>query len=281
MIRKEVVQLSDPSRTRWDGPGARPVRVHLWRPARPLPDAPVVLVSHGTGGAAEQMTWLAETLSRAGFLAVSVDHHGNNYVDGYRAGGFAAFWDRPRDFTVVMDHLAETGPVGRIGAAGFSIGGYTAAALVGARGDRDRFAVMLSGTVPVPPTPELPDLVAAVDAEVPESVRARWPTSAEGDQSDARVSAAFLVAPAIGPLLDPRSLTEIDRPVAVRWGGADDVTPAGENAELYANLIPGADGRQVGEEVGHYWFLHTEPVGAAVRAEVAADAVAFFTTHLT
>jgi predicted dienelactone hydrolase len=49
-----------------------------------------VVVSHGSGGAAQQMSWLAEPLADTDFLAVAVDHHGNNFVDGYRPSTRAA-----------------------------------------------------------------------------------------------------------------------------------------------------------------------------------------------
>src|SRR5579871_3627216 len=43
---------------------------------------PLILVSHGFGGTAQQMTWLAATLARAGYVVVGVDHPGANGVDG-------------------------------------------------------------------------------------------------------------------------------------------------------------------------------------------------------
>jgi hypothetical protein len=35
------------------------------------------------------MAWLSKPLAAAGFLVVAFDHHGNNFVDGYLAEGFA------------------------------------------------------------------------------------------------------------------------------------------------------------------------------------------------
>ena len=78
------------------------------------------------------MRWLVEPLVAAGFRVIAVDHHGNNYVDGYEPEGFLFVWERPRDLTFVLDVLADEQPHGPVGAAGFSVGGYTLAALAGA-----------------------------------------------------------------------------------------------------------------------------------------------------
>jgi predicted dienelactone hydrolase len=51
------------------------------------------------------MAWLAEVLAAAGFLAVSVDHHGNNLADGYLPQGFAFEWERPRDLSFTLDAI--------------------------------------------------------------------------------------------------------------------------------------------------------------------------------
>lgn len=288
MPATEIRELVDPSRQHHTGSGPRPVRLHLTRPDRPGP-APLVLLSHGTGGAAEQMAWLAEPLAEAGFLVASVDHHGNNYRDGYTALGFACWWDRPLDLVLALDHITADEQVGRVGVAGFSLGGYTAAALVGARLARKPVEALLRGDLPLPPPPEYPTLVEELWA-LPDEVTAPWPDALVADHTDQRVSCAFLIAPALGEIIDTDSLRRVRRPVAVRWGDADDVTPPADNARRYATLVPGADGRSLGADVGHFTFLGlAEPdsplhavvrAGAPVRAGVAAEAVAFFRQNL-
>lgn len=271
MTTSRTLDLTDPSRRAADDDRPRPIRTYVWEPdAEPVG---TVVVSHGTGGAAETMAWLAEPLADAGFRAVSVDHHGNSYPGGYRAEGFCCWWDRPRDFTVVLDALGVAGPVG---AAGFSLGGYTAAALLGARIDAGAYADLMYERVPAPPVPEYPDLVAELRARVTVAERAGWVDAAGGDYRDPRVSAGFLVCPGIGPMVTAESLARITAPVSVWWAGADDQAPADTNALRYAGLIPGATGHAAGDEVGHYWFLGATDAGAGVRSVVAADAVAFF-----
>ena len=255
------------------------MRAHLWRPAAGG-EARTVVVSHGSGGAARQMSWLTEPLAAAGFVAVAVDHHGNNFVDGYLPEGFVRWWERPLDLTLVLDQLAERESIGPVGAAGFSLGGYTAAALLGARIDASKFAALLSEEIPAQPPPEYPNLVEDVREVMSPSDLVTWPEKAGRNYADGRVLAGFLICPSVAPLLAEESLAAIERPVAVRWAGADDIAPPHENAEVYAKSIPSADGQSVGAEVGHYAFLADNPEFAEVRERVAAEAVAFFEARL-
>ncbi len=106
---------------------------------------PLILLSHGTGGSAAQMAWLGTALARAGFMAAAVDHPGNNAQTGYTPAGFLLWWERATDLSDVLDGLladAQLGPHidrGRVGAAGFSLGGYTVMELAGARTDISDF----------------------------------------------------------------------------------------------------------------------------------------------
>lgn len=279
MTQPQIRDLLDHGRRDYRDDGLpRPVRTYLWHPATPdagLP-APVVLLSHGTGGTASQLAWLAEPLADAGFLVASVDHHGNNLVDEYLPQGFAFEWERPRDLSFVLDVLAAERPLGPVGAAGFSSGGYTAAALLGARVDPDVLRALLDGHAPMPELPEFPGLLDALRKVLP---RERYPAvlaEAASDWTDGRVRAAFLVCPAIGDLLTTESLAAIDRPVDIRWGEADTIAPPQSNALRYLTNIRTATGRSAGTEVRHYDFLGENPDGAVTRDQVASDAVEFF-----
>ena len=266
-----VLELADERRPRWDGPGPRPVRTHVWRAGEPNVAARAVLLSHGTGGSAGQMTWLAEPLAEAGFLVAAVDHHGNNFNDGYLPEGFVFWWERAFDLSFVLDALSEDHVIGSAGAAGFSLGGYTVAALAGARVDADLYRRLLDGRLELPPPPEFPDLAEQLRAQV--TLDDEVVAAAAASYRDERIAAAFAVCPAAVEMLDPASLGAIDLPFAVRWAGADEIAP---DAQRYAELIPDADGRCVGDRVGHYDFLHSTEGAEPVRGAVAAEAVGFF-----
>jgi len=139
----------------------RPIRVYEWATPGSEP-TPWVLLSHGNGGSGRTMDWLARPLVAAGFRVAAVDHHGNNVVDGYQPEGFLFGWDRPRDLSVVLDDLATVEPLGPVGVAGFSFGGFTALALAGGRIDTDAVAAVLTGRADPPDIPEFPGVLAAL-----------------------------------------------------------------------------------------------------------------------
>ncbi|HZY98803.1 MAG TPA: hypothetical protein VFE36_04450, partial [Candidatus Baltobacteraceae bacterium] len=106
---------------------------------------PLIAFSHGTGGSALQMAWFATGLAARGFIVVAVDHPGNS-LDTYTPAGFGLWWLRPGDVSLALSTALADPTLGpaidanRIGAAGFSLGGYTVLELGGARTDLKRFA---------------------------------------------------------------------------------------------------------------------------------------------
>lgn len=90
------VLYDDTRRDLRDPSAPRPVRLYVWEPVRRVTDAgPLVVVSHGTGGSGSAMNWLVRPLVEAGLRVVALDHHGNNFVDGYEPEGFVLGWERP------------------------------------------------------------------------------------------------------------------------------------------------------------------------------------------
>jgi predicted dienelactone hydrolase len=219
------------------------------------------------------MTWAAEPLARAGFLVAAVDHHGNNFVDGYLPEGFAFWWERVLDLSFVLDLLSQEHDLASAGALGFSLGGYTVAALAGARIAAAAYAGLLEGSFDLEPPPEFPDLPDTLRARLRERDYGSDLAVAGKSYRDGRIGAVFAVCPALVEMLDADSLRRVGVPVAVRWAGADEICP---DAGRYADLIPGADARCVGRDVGHYAFLHSAEEWQSVREAVAAEAVGFF-----
>ena len=264
--------IHDPSRPAYDGAGPRPVRVTEWRAARA--DAPLVVLSHGTGGSVQELAWWATGLRNAGFDVAGIDHHGNSYVAGKTALGFVSWWDRALDLSVALDHVVARGPVG---AAGFSLGGYTAAAVCGARLSRAAVEALTSGDATLPPPPEYPTLLeelAGLDLEV----LASFPGRAAADLRDERVRAGFLLCPALGPLLDDAATAAgVDVPVAVRWTASDTIAPPAENGVRYARAIRDAEAAAVGAPTsGHYGFVLPDHDDPAAKAGVVRESVEFF-----
>jgi predicted dienelactone hydrolase len=259
----------------------RPIRLYLWEPSRPVAvPAPVVVVSHGTGGSGSAMEWLVHPLVEAGFRVVALDHHGNDFVDGYEPEGFLFIWDRPLDVAFALHCLAREQRLGPVGAAGFSAGGYTVAASAGARIDTRVAEAVVTGVVPLPPIPEFPDVLKALWTKVPEEELRDAVSRAGADLTDPRVRAVFQVAPGAGAFVTRESLLAVRVPVEIRWGGADTINPFDVDTKPYLEHIPTAGGRSAGPDVRHEDFFAPAAAMSAVRDQVAEDAVAFFLRHL-
>ena len=227
---------------------------------------PVVMLSHGTGGSALQLAWLGTVLARHGYIAVGVNHPGNNALEPYTAEGFVLWWERATDISDALDALlsdATFGPhvdEGRIGAAGFSIGGYTVLELAGAHTDQERFlkACETDPTLHKCVVPEMKNMgdpermLAKVRASSAESM-------ARGGASyrDQRIRAVFAIAPAVGQAFDPDGFREVTIPVSMVVGTADRIAPVATNAGRFLALMPNAHLTVLPGGVAHYTFLDT------------------------
>lgn len=256
----EVLELVDPARPRWDGAGPRPVRTYVWRPLAERP--PLALLSHGLGGHARELSWLAEALVAAGFAVAAPEHHGCTASDPLPEG-FAFGWERARDLSFVLDQLDDVDKR-RTVAAGNSGGAYAVAALLGARLDRDVYQGLIAGES---------ELRTELLRRNPDLSPDDLLTTATASYADGRVTAAFLMAPVLGPMLDRPSLNAIAQPVRIRWGEDDDIAPPAENALTYLEEIPQATGESL--SCGHLEFSGDVDDPRGIRAEVAADVVAF------
>lgn len=241
---------------------------------------PLILLSHGSGGSALQMAWLGTALARAGFIAAAVDHPGNNAVTGYTPEGFLLWWERATDLSEVLDALeadSELGPhidKGRIGAAGFSLGGYTVLELAGARTD---IAALYDVCRKEPENPlcHVPEMKGmGSPASMLEQVRK---TSGESlarssdSYRDPRIHAVFAIAPALAFTQTPESLHALRLPVEVVVGAADPIAPAATSANLIKAQVRGAR-ETVLPNVAHYTFLDTcLPDGKAEMPEFCTD----------
>jgi predicted dienelactone hydrolase len=271
------------------------------------PHFPCLLLSHGTGGSALQLGWLGTALAAQGYIVASVNHHGNTSVEPYTAQGFCLWWERAQDLSAVLDHLLADTRFGphiaptRVGAAGFSLGGYTVIAVAGGRTDLQAFAAFCSGPerdATCEDQTEFPGMLAQfarltrVDPRVQESLRRH-----NASFRDPRIRAVFAIAPVLGGAFTPAGLAEVSIPVALVVGQADTVAPPPTNAQRFARGIPGATLIVLPGQVGHYTFLsqgtaygkqvsptfcldHAFIDREAVHKQVAQMATEFFAQHL-
>jgi len=241
----------------------------------PFEDArprPVILLSHGFGGSARIMGWFGTALARHGYVVIAVDHPGNNGRDPMTIGGAVLSWERPGDLKTAL-HKAKSDPLlgphldlNRLGAAGFSAGGFTTLVEAGARVDFNRFLKFCDAHPDdgiCAPQKEFQFSRSDAEAFFAQPAGAAELAHAKDDLSIPGVKAAFVMAPGIVQSLDPESLKRMRLPVAILLGDADKVAPPSTNGGVAAALIPGAR-LTVLPHVGHYDFLaECTPAGDA------------------
>ncbi len=222
---------------------------------------PLIALSHGTGGSAMQMAWLGTCLAARGFIVVAVNHPGNNAVTGYTTQGFVEGWERARDISTAISAVLSDPRFGaridpdRIGAAGFSYGGYTMMELAGAITDSNRLLAWCDEQKGACNPPEMPDLMEKFKSirqqpEVQQSLQ-----RAGNSYRDPRIRAVFAIAPAVARAFTPESLQKITIPVEIVAGSADTIAPPAENALFFAANIKRARLTLLPGGVGHYTFL--------------------------
>jgi predicted dienelactone hydrolase len=270
------------------------------------PRRPLILLSHGSGGMASGLAWLGTALAAHGFIAVAVNHPGNNALEDYTVEGFSLWWLRAVDLSVVISAMLDDKTFGshidpaHIGAAGHSLGGYTIIAVAGGIAEPARLQVFCRSPAadalckPPPADSNMRQKHLARLSSDPD-YRQRY-SEADNSYRDERVRAVFAMAPGPGPVFTPESLGKISIPVAIVTGSADEVAPPTSGAEVFAKTIPHAT-LKLFPQAGHYVFLGTcttvgrvvvgvgcrDPEGTdrdAVHAETIRVALDFFSANL-
>ncbi|OOQ60894.1 alpha/beta hydrolase family protein [Mucilaginibacter pedocola] len=229
---------------------------------------PLIMLSHGTGGGRITLEWLADALVQKGFIVASVDHWGNTY-DNKIAINFITPWQRPQDISFVLTGLLNDKEWGkaidanRIGAAGFSIGGYTVIALAGGKMDFNALKAFSNTPEGIKETtiPEFPNLLEQVDEKAADQSFRNSP-----DLKDKRIKAFFAICPAIGQAFKSKAqLVRITAPLYIVGSQSDSIAPIKTNAVYYHKFIPKSKLLIIPGKTGHYVFLNeaTEETKAA------------------
>lgn len=223
---------------------------------------PMIVISHGAGGNAGQFGWIASELAQAGYVVVLPNHPGTTSGNASAAEAVRV-WERPADVTAVIDEIVESPEaypyidVTRIGALGFSAGGYTAMALSGARVDPARLQGFCDQS-----DHGMSDCAFLRRGGV--DLHALDLSPAGQDLRDPRITAAVIVDPGIASTLTEESVSAIDIPMQVINLGADGDVPAGVYARNLAALIPQAS-HQFVDDATHFSFLaQCKAKGAAI-----------------
>ena len=275
-----------------DGGADGPVEAGAWLPA-PSADgrpAPLIVFSHGNGGEYRGHADTARALADAGFVVAALTHPGDNYRDMSRSTQLTG---RAPQLSRLIDHMtgaafsrtsATSVDASRIGAFGFSAGGFTVTTAIGGVSD----PVAIHSHCALHPS----DFACRLLALQPIDPEAWRPTA-----PDSRIRAAVIAAPALGYSFTDDSLTGIRIPVQL-WRTEDDqILPSPYNVEPIRDRLSGPIDYKVVERAGHYDFLPPcMPALAAAAPAICAptpgfdraafheafngDVVRFFRVHL-
>jgi predicted dienelactone hydrolase len=254
--------------------GDKPLQVAVWYPsaapeaAEPLAlgaqtvardgpivgqNLPLIVVSHGAGGSNSDHFDTAQALARAGFVVAAVSHTGDTYDDRSRA---LRITERPGQLMRLIDYMTgtwrgrDTLDGHRIGAFGFSSGGFTVLAASGGEPDL---------TLLAPHCREHPDFF---DCRLSKSTGAAAPTAPAPVAHDPRIRAAVIAAPALGFTFAPSGLSRVTIPVQLWRAGDDTVLPHPFYAEAVRSALPRPPEYHVVAGADHFDFL--PPCSAAL-----------------
>jgi predicted dienelactone hydrolase len=252
----------------------------------PLPDRklPLIVVSHGRTGSFAGHHDTDEVLADAGFIVAAISHPGDTGSDLSRTDDLSIYVSRPNDIKRLIDFMLAAPPFvssidrERIGLFGFSRGGYTALAVIGANPD---WAVVT-------------ERCKELKTHVCEQIRARqFPGSVTHDP---RIKAAIIADP-LSVFFTDKSFGDIKIPVQL-WAsefGGDGVQP--HSVDIVDRNLPAKHEYRVVANSGHFAFLAPCPPAlvaelpyickdaggfdrAAFHRQFNADALAFFQAQL-
>ncbi len=225
---------------------------------------PLVVMSHGGAGWYDGHYDTALALARAGFVAAAVSHAGDTFDDQSRV---LQIWRRPAQLHRLVDYMVDEWrghgrlDATRIGAFGFSNGGFTVLVAAGGIPDLSKIAPFCEAH----PDHDLCEALqhAGVDLKSTASVPADvW-------IHDPRIKAIAIAAPSFGFTFGPVGLSGVRAPVQL-WSAANDRhQPHPYYDEPVRDDLPRASEYHVVDNAGHYDFL--PPCGvrlSRVRPEI-------------
>lgn len=255
---------------------------------------PLVVISHGNGGGLASHVDLALALARAGYVAAAPMHAGDNFQDPGASGLATLYSGRNRQFRLAIEHMLTKWPgrealdAEKVGAFGFSAGGFTVLTAAGAQPDMRLIPTHCARS---------PEFICDVLRHYKSPLLNADAPAGEPMQASPRIRAVVAAGPGLGFTMTPASMAALKAPLQLWSGEKDDKVPYATNARF---IIEGLaqQGRKVEfhavPNAGHMSFLApcgpvkipelcSDPEGmdrAAFHTAMNAEVVKFFDRHL-
>ncbi|WP_417605891.1 alpha/beta hydrolase family protein [Oceanimonas baumannii] len=181
---------------------------------------PVYILVHGTSGSWKNLSWLGSYLAEQGALVVSANHP--DYTTGQATPErVLRMWEQPRDVSFLIDEIlsgkyAQYVDKKDITVIGYSLGGYTALALAGARFDIAGYQNYCS---------QHRDISCHFYKNAFESLSPEDHSMISGDYSDERVMKSVAIAPGYVPAVIPNALTGLSADTVIVGAELDKTIP--------------------------------------------------------
>jgi predicted dienelactone hydrolase len=247
---------------------------------------PLIVISHGRTGNFVGHYDTDEVLADAGFIVAAINHPGDTVLDLSRTDDLSIYVERPNDIKRLIDFMVGASALAanidreRIGLFGFSRGGYTGLAVIGANPD-------WANATP---------LCQQSTTHVCEQIRMKeFPV--QSVTHDPRIKAAVIADP-LTVFFTPDSFGAVGIPVQL-WAseyGGDGVLP--HTVDIVDRSLLSKHEYHVVPNAGHFSFLAPCPPAlakevpqicvdatgfdrVAFHRQFDADVLSFFRTHLT
>jgi predicted dienelactone hydrolase len=222
---------------------------------------PLILASHGHAGSAMGRHEMGTYLARRGMIVAAPTHPGDNWADTSGAFTESQLAGRSRHLQATLNRVLadpELGPVTdpeRIGAVGFSMGGYSVLTIIGGVPRKERIGGYCAGEQddPLFCSPGRLSRIQAIQGPI-------------RPVHDPRVRSAVLLAPAYGMLFDSEGLENVSVPIRIYRAAADAVLRHPHHAARIARLLPQPPEMVAVPNAGHFVFLPPCPPDFAEKA---------------
>lgn len=206
---------------------------------------PLVVMSHGHGGFFGGHSNTAAALADAGFVTAALTHTGDNYADKSRSTQGA---NRPRQLRVLTDYMLKDWAshdridAQRVGAFGFSMGGFTVTAAIGGVPDVTKINDHCR---------QRPQFFDCQLVHHQPATPATW----TGWKTDERIKAAVIAAPAVGYAFTPQSLGAVKIPVQLWRAEVDQILPEPFYVQPVREKLGAKPEYHLVKGAGHFEFL--------------------------
>jgi predicted dienelactone hydrolase len=226
----------------WTGDNAVFKGVRLQREAKPVRGAhPLIVISHGSGGNAAGLSWLAKRLAAEGYVVAIPNHQGSTSGDSTPETTIPAVWERPADLSRMIDAITASPSIGAlfdkndITAIGFSLGGVAALKLAGVTFNAGKLAEFCDAEPDAIGCPWLAKGNALIPGHVDlYKIDAGKFNAASPDPRFGRIVA---IDPGFAPAVNIESLTGVSAQVQIINLGEADAMPEGVDARHIASAI--------------------------------------------